>query len=132
MRDHHAVQRYSSSSSSSSSSSNSSSKIHGSAGMGAAGACTEHFDRFTCFRMLPMSTSRSCSLYEFVSGMLLALMHALQARGRAVGLIASKGCRVHRCMLLNRCMAATRQWLLDLYEMFRQQDPTGYSNNMAA
>jgi hypothetical protein len=74
--------------------------------------------------MLLMSTSFSCSLYEFVSGMLLALLPALQASGLAVGLGTSKCGLEHMFMLLKCCMAPTCKWPMDLSEKCRQQDPT--------
>lgn len=75
-----------------------------------------------------MSTSRSCSLYEFVSGMLLALLRALQVRGRADGPNKCISGLEQTLTLLNRCMTATSQWLVDLSEMCRKQDPAGYAS----
>jgi hypothetical protein len=57
--------------------------------------------------MLLMSTSFSCSLYELVSGMLLALLPALHTCGRLDALGTSREDAEKDLMLLNCCMAAS-------------------------
>jgi hypothetical protein len=82
----------------------------------------KNYSRYpTCFRMLLMSTSFSCSLYELVSGMLLAPLPARHTWCRLAARGTSRAELVNGLMLLNCCMAAMRQWRKDLSEQCRQK-----------